>query len=306
MYRALGSLQLPTQFGDSQATRTIGKRVEDAQRFDERFDWLVVVARFAFHCHLSDVTANLSFVCSRARPNLASERFLAFKAAHNLAQSIGFGKSRRVSSTRYLNLDGNPRKGEGAFCKKLPWKNWQFNDWLGEKPRYATNESDQVGLKLRFARHASFTDGQDRSHLGSLRSGFYVELPAQLPHPLAHSGDAHPGELLGAILRLQPATLVGHFQRDVAVVAKQPHLSHFASRMAVHVGEAFLQHAKDRQFDEIWQLGDVGRHFQIDLYSAALRKTGQVPGNYRLQSNFVQQRWVQQVRDHTNLAHRTL
>ena len=97
--------------------------------------------------------------------------------------------------------------------------------------------------------------------------------------------------------------LVDHLQRYVVIVSNQPHPSHFASGMPVDIREALLQDAKHRQFDEIRQLRKVRRHFQINVNSAALRETSQVPRNHRLQSDFVQQRRMQKMGDHANLAH---
>src|SRR5579864_7586751 len=79
--------------------------------------------------------------------------------------------------------------------------------------------SNQIRLQLGLALNRSFPDGKDRSNQGAFGAGLNVELSTQLPHTFAHSADADTGDgSARAVVRLQSAPLIDHFQGNAAVV----------------------------------------------------------------------------------------
>src|SRR5258708_2243763 len=80
--------------------------------------------------------------------------------------------------------------------------------------------------------------------------------------------------------------------------------SRAASRMPVYIGQPFLHDAEKRRLDLGQQapLGQLGRDLKGHRDAAALREPLNVPAEGRWQPRLIEHRWVQQVREGTDLA----
>lgn len=84
------------------------------------------------------------------------------------------------------------------------------------------------------------------------------------------------------------------------VALTKANLGKRTSGMPVNVGEAFLHHAENRGFRFPWQTPEIFREIQVDLDLAAQREAIHIPAQGGGEPRFVEQRWMQQVR---NRAH---
>src|SRR6266496_1926534 len=74
-------------------------------------------------------------------------------------------------------------------------------------------------------------------------------------------------------------------------------------RMPVNVGPTLLKNSEQSNLDGLRQAGKVGRNVQRYGYSAALRKPSHEPAGSRGEAGFIQQRWMEQVRERTRLGY---
>jgi hypothetical protein len=65
-------------------------------------------------------------------------------------------------------------------------------------------------------------------------------------------------------------SFIRHSERGLIPAARQADMSLLTSRMEVDVRQPFLYDPVQRQFDIARQAGELGRHFQIDVYSGPL------------------------------------
>jgi hypothetical protein len=112
---------------------------------------------------------------------------------------------------------------------------------------------------------------------------------------LAHSSDSHSGALglnRSQSFRGNSSSLVFNLNVDGVFFALNPNLRSLAPRVTMNVGQAFLHKAEYNEFHLGWESPEIVRNLQINLQTAALRKTLHVPTQRGRYTSFIQQRWV--------------
>jgi hypothetical protein len=82
-------------------------------------------------------------------------------------------------------------------------------------------------------------------------------------------------------------TVISNCQKDVLSVGVQMYIDRFAARMAKHVGQTLLKHAKQCEFGGLGQGRNSG-HFEVRVNAAAFRRFIDIPSRGRCEANFIQ------------------
>src|SRR3984957_7008484 len=127
--------------------------------------------------------------------------------------------------------------------------------------------------------------------------GANFEVAAELADAFAHALEADAATFGRTWSGRETLAPVAHFQADFAGGASDADAGARAAGMAVHVGERFLHDAEDGGFAFAGEAAEVRRQLDFDRNVAALGKFFDEPAQRRLQTHFVEQRRMQQVRD---------
>src|ERR1700722_14815782 len=127
--------------------------------------------------------------------------------------------------------------------------------------------------------------------------GANFEVAAELADAFAHALQADAATFGRTWSGRETLAPVAHFQADFAGGAGDADAGSRAAGGAVHVGERFLHDAEDGGFTFAGEASEVRRQLDFDRNVAALGKFLDEPAQRGLQTHFVEQRRMQQVRD---------
>src|SRR5215813_1072628 len=144
----------------------------------------------------------------------------------------------------------------------------------------------------------------DRNFCDDRRSchrGRNLKFATQLAHTFFHASQPdtqYTGTpAISKHLWRNPDTVIDDLQARHALADRQSNLCRPACRMTMNIGQTFLEDSKHCQFQVRRQTAEIGRDFEVRRGLAALRKSFQVPGNGRLQTQLIQHRGVHQMRN---------
>jgi hypothetical protein len=134
----------------------------------------------------------------------------------------------------------------------------------------------------------------------------YVELSAHLAQSFLHTTQSYAAEFARgqAGLRVRWDTFPGvtNFEANFFVGARNTNCSGAAAGVAVNVGEALLHNSKQSDFEVTREPPKIIGQFQVDIDFAPFAEAIDIPLEGGLQTDFVKQRRVQQVRNGADLA----
>src|ERR1700722_4870989 len=130
-----------------------------------------------------------------------------------------------------------------------------------------------------------------------------------MAHTLAHSSDSHSravGLNRGQPSRGHSPSLVFHLYVNSVFFSRNSNQRNLASRVTMNVCQAFLHQAEYNDFHFGWESSEIVGNLQINLQTAALRKTLHVPTQCGRNARFIQQRWMQKIRGCAYFARQVL
>ena len=117
--------------------------------------------------------------------------------------------------------------------------------------------------------------------------------------------DAHPRSRLAKTMEhfwLHAASIILDLQGDLSGGAEDSNVCLGGAGMPMHVGQGFLQHAEQRQFDGVRQTHRICGRVYRDLESAAPGKALDVPPCGRYHPHRIHGRRVQQIGERANFT----
>src|SRR5208282_2972651 len=144
-------------------------------------------------------------------------------------------------------------------------------------------------------------------HSGSRLARFDLQSPSQLRHPFAHANDSDAEssarfvELLARSLG-NAAPLIAYLQHDPGRLSVQANASRAAAGMPLNVGQAFLDDPEEGRLSFLGQPAKSGRNSHLHPDAAPLAESLSVFLYCGGQSQLIEQRRMQQVRECADLA----
>src|SRR5450755_4866070 len=130
-----------------------------------------------------------------------------------------------------------------------------------------------------------------------------------MAHALTHSSDSHSRALRlnrSQSFRGHSSSAVFNLYADSVFFALNSNQRGLASGVAMNVGQAFLHQAEYDDFHFGWESSEIIGNLQINLKTAALRKTLHVPVQRGRNTGFIQQRWMQKIGSSTQFSRQVL
>src|SRR5436305_10069006 len=151
------------------------------------------------------------------------------------------------------------------------------------------------GTRLLHNRH-------DRGYGSPFAVGIQNEASTQITHSFTHPSQSN-SDFAAAVAKCfqaiagNAAAVVFHPERYILVIEINRDFYSRTSRVPVNVRQAFLHYTKQCKLRILLQAWKTVRDIALDFATAAPRERVYIPTRRGPKPNFVQQRWVQQVRD---------
>ena len=152
----------------------------------------------------------------------------------------------------------------------------------------------------------AFVGGEDGANAGAGGTRVHFQASAQLGEALAHAGQADAAGVAAAEaledIGVEAPAVVGDDEDDEVVGTEDLDVHRAGLGMAVHVGERFLENAKQSQLDLPGKTLHNLRQMQLDLNATALGKALGIPASSGVKTQFIEQRRMEQVGNGSDFA----
>lgn len=146
--------------------------------------------------------------------------------------------------------------------------------------------------------------GKSGCYEGSVLIRLNVQIATELMQALPHAAKTDAGSTrtqLQLLFQRYTLTCVLNLDDDAAIFFTNRYLRGIAFGMTMNIRETFLHQPENGNFHLVGHARELRRNLEANVDLAALREAIHVPANGRGKAGRIEQRWVQQVGNGSNL-----